>query len=124
MRGELYDAIEGRGVARGATVLNDGCGVGVARGGTVLDGGCGVARIGARRRRGVPAGGVSVTPAFILKLLLPRYTTPLFSPPSTGSDTSSPPFCLSAFSVVFVGLPVTTLALVPSSLCIVNASSS
>ena len=56
----------------------------------------------ARGATGVPAEGVSVTPGFILKLLLPRYTTPLFSPPSTGSDTSSPPFC-SAFSVVLLG---------------------
>ena len=122
MRGELYDAIEGRDVARGGTVLNDGCGVGVARGGgTVLDGGCGVGvALGATD---VPAGGVTVTPAFILKLFLPKYTTPLFSPPSTGCGTSSPP---SAFGVLgrLVGLPVTTLDLVPSSLCIVNASSS
>lgn len=77
MRGEPYDAIGGRGVARGGTVLNDGCGVGVARGGTVLDGGCcvGVARGGtldggcgvavARDATGVPAGGVTLTPAFI-----------------------------------------------------------
>jgi hypothetical protein len=84
-------------VARGGTVLNDGCGVGVARGDTVLDGGGGVED--ARGTTGVPAEGVSVTPAFILKLLLPRYTTPLFSPPSTGSGTSIPPF-YSAFSVV------------------------
>ena len=100
MRGELCDAIEGRGVARGGTVLIDGCGVGVARGSTVFDGGCGLGV--ARGATGVPAGGVTVTPAFILKLFLPRYTTPLFSPPSTGSDTSSPPFC-SAFSVVLLG---------------------
>jgi hypothetical protein len=36
----------------------------------------------------VPAGGVILTPTFILKLLLPRYTTPS-SPPSTCSATST-----------------------------------
>ena len=71
----------------------------MARGGAVLDGGCGLGV--APGATEVPAEGVTVTPAFILllKLLLPRYTTPLFSPPSTGSGTSIPPF-YSAFSVV------------------------
>jgi hypothetical protein len=37
---------------------------------------------------GVPAGGVVLTPIFILKLCLPRYTTPS-SPPSTCCGTAT-----------------------------------
>src|SRR4030095_16167680 len=44
----------------------------------------------------VSAGVVVLTPTFILKLLLPRYTTLSFSPPGTGSATTTS--CLSSFS--------------------------
>lgn len=70
-------------------VLNTGGGVGVIRGagGTV-----GV----------VPAGGVILTPTFILKLLFPRYTTLSFSPPGTSSATTSfLPFFVVGFGQLF-----------------------
>jgi hypothetical protein len=55
-------------------------------GGGVVVGGVGIDD--ARGAAGVPAGGVTWTPIFILKLFLPRYTTPS-SPPPTGSATST-----------------------------------
>src|SRR5688572_18586150 len=47
----------------------------------------------------VPAGGVILTPTFILKLLFPRYTTLSFSPPGTSSATTT-----SFLSSLFVAL--------------------